>query len=77
MASAWPWPRRAASPTPTSGRARVACLALLKRAIKAFALRCVAATESSDCVLDVAVPIGALDAAFEAALALTILLNSS
>lgn len=53
-------------------RSCVACLALLKRAIKTFALRCVAATEYLDCVLDVAVPISALDAAFEAALALMI-----
>merc|ERR1712224_1159953 len=53
-------------------RSCVACLALLKQAIKAFALRCVSATEYSDCVLDVAVPISALDAAFEAALALMV-----
>jgi len=40
----------------------VACLGLLKRAVKTFAQRCVAATEYRDCVLDVAVPVAVLDA---------------
>ena len=41
----------------------VACLRLLKRAVRTFAKRCVVATEYQDCVLDVAVPVAALDAA--------------
>ena len=48
-------------------RACIACLASLKRALRAFAKRVILATEYRDCVLDVAVPIAALDAALHAA----------
>ena len=48
-------------------RACIACLASLKRALRAFAKRVILATEYRDCVLDVAVPIAALDAALNAA----------
>ena len=42
-----------------------ACLGLLRTAIGKLAERCVAATEYEDCVLDLAVPIAALDAALQ------------